>query len=64
MAENFPNKTANIDNPLARELVAARHKMRERLMIEGQKPLYKVSVASFTLWFYKSFNLKSSNEIK
>lgn len=50
MAENIPNKTANIDNPLARELVAARHKMRERLLIEAQKPLYKVSTATFILW--------------
>lgn len=42
MAENIPNKTVNADNPLARELMVVRSKMRERLMIEGNKPYYKV----------------------
>lgn len=43
MAENLSNKPANIDNQLARELMAARPKLRERALIEGQKPYYKVS---------------------
>lgn len=31
-----------MDNPLARELIATRPKMREKLMMESQKPYYKV----------------------
>lgn len=42
MTEKMLSKVTNMDNPLARELVAARHKMQERLLIEGYKPYYKV----------------------
>lgn len=42
MAENIPSKTAHVENKLARELMQARSKLRERALIEGQKPYYKV----------------------
>lgn len=42
MPENMPNKTVDGNNALARELMVVRSKMRDRLMIEGNKPYYKV----------------------
>lgn len=53
MGENVPNKATITDNPLARELMESRAKMRDRLMIEGQKSYYKVSTISSHSGFLK-----------
>lgn len=45
MAENVSSRVTNLDNPLARELLAARHKLRQRALIEEKKPYYRVSKA-------------------
>lgn len=45
MAENYPNRAMHVENKLARELMEARSKLRERSLIEGQKPYYKVRQA-------------------
>lgn len=42
MAENIPSKTIHVENKLAQELMQARNKLRERSLIEAQKPYYKV----------------------
>lgn len=47
MSGDIINKAVNSDNQLARELMEARVKMRERLLIEGKKPYYKVSYFQF-----------------
>lgn len=49
MAENIPSKTIHVDNKLAQELMLARSKLRERALIEAQKPHYKVR-CDLTLW--------------
>lgn len=46
MAENIPSKTIHADNKLAQELALARSKLRERALIEAQKPHYKVRFGS------------------
>lgn len=43
MSENMQTKMVNSDNQLGLELMAARNQMRERIMIEGKKPFYKVN---------------------
>lgn len=50
MADNMPNKTAMADNQLAHELMVVREKMRDRLMIEGNKPYYKVRKTEYSLY--------------
>lgn len=42
MVENIPSKTIHTENKLAQELMQARSKLRERSLIEAQKPYYKV----------------------
>lgn len=44
MGDIIPNKPTSVDNKLARELMDARHKLRERALLEGQKPFIKVSL--------------------
>lgn len=44
MEESIPSKTTNLaHNKLARELMEARPKLRQRALMEGQIPYYKVS---------------------
>lgn len=44
MADSIQStKVANIENPLARELIVARQAMIERTLNEGKRPYYKVS---------------------
>lgn len=43
MSDNILPKNANLNNPLAQQLLAARKGMQQRLLIEANKPHYKVS---------------------
>lgn len=52
MAENIPSKTIHAENKLAQELMLARSKLRERSLIEAQKPYYKVRFDLVSLLLY------------